>query len=96
MALQRGISRRRSAAQVGKTLELLVEGLPRPVRQPDGQMADCVVARSYREAPGVDGSVFLRVAPRHPAPPPGTFVSGRVVAAEAYDLYAATDSSPQT
>ena len=95
MALQRGISRRRSAAQLGRTLELLVEGPPRLIRQPDGLMADCVVARSYREAPGVDGSVFLRVAPGHPAPAPGTFVDGLIVAADAYDLYAVADSSPQ-
>lgn len=93
LALQRGISRSQSAAQIGRRLEALVEGRPRRVPVPDGTVADCVSARSYREAPSVDGTVQIRVAPGQLPPAPGTFVWARVFAAGPYDLYADTETA---
>lgn len=63
MAAQQSISLARNQAQVGRTLEVLVEG----VGQVDGQESGLslpsgqplTLARSYRDAPEVDGLVLL-------------------------------------
>lgn len=73
MALQQEISLRRNKAQIGRTLEVLVEGYG------DG----VTLARSYRDAPEVDGYVLI------PAELPlETFVEVRVSGALEYDLIA--------
>jgi ribosomal protein S12 methylthiotransferase len=77
MKLLQRISLERNRAQVGRTLDVLVEG---EVVEADGAPYGAV-GRSYRDAPEVDGLVFVRerVAP-------GTIVSVRITDALAYDL----------
>jgi ribosomal protein S12 methylthiotransferase len=71
MALQQEISLESNRAQVGRTLEVLVEG------QGDGLS----VGRSYRDAPEIDGLVFL------PGQTPvGEMVAARILGAMEYDL----------
>ena len=71
MTSQQAISLTCNQAQVGRTLDVLVEGTG------DGFS----VGRSYRDAPEIDGLViFEREAPI------GEFVSVRVASAETYDL----------
>ena len=71
MALQQEISLESNRAQVGRTLEVLVEG------QGDGLS----VGRSYRDAPEIDGLVFL------PGQTPvGEMVAARIIGAMEYDL----------
>jgi len=53
MGLQAEIVARRNGAQVGRTLEVLVEG-----RSPKGH--DWYVGRTYRQSPGIDGVVLLQ------------------------------------
>ena len=73
MAHQQGISRARNQTQVGRTLEVLVEG------HGDG----VTLARSYRDAPEVDGYVLI------PGELPlNSFVSVRISGAMEYDLIA--------
>lgn len=73
MALQQEISLRRNQAQVGRTLEVLVEGHNEGV----------TLARSYRDAPEIDGYVLI------PATlPAGSFVDVRIRGAMEYDLLA--------
>ncbi len=75
MALQARISLRKNQAFVGKTLEVLVDDLVEP---------GLAVGRTYRDAPGIDGLVYVetdgtvRIGERIPV---------RVTRAETYDLY---------
>jgi ribosomal protein S12 methylthiotransferase len=71
MALQQEISLAINQAQVGRTLEVLVEG------QGDGLS----VGRSYRDAPEIDGLVLL---PNDL--PVGAIVPVRITGAMEYDL----------
>jgi ribosomal protein S12 methylthiotransferase len=71
MALQQDISLERNQSQVGRTLEVLVEG------KGDGLS----VARSYRDAPEIDGMVLL------PGDlPVGEMLAARITGAMEYDL----------
>ena len=73
MQHQQAISLERNQAQVGRRLEVLVEG------SGDG----ISVARSYRDAPEVDGFVLLQG--EHPA---GEWLTVQVTGATPYDLIA--------
>jgi ribosomal protein S12 methylthiotransferase len=78
MSLQQGISLARNQGWVGREIEVLVEAR--------GRAPGEWVGRSFRDAPEVDGSVFVR-APRRPLRL-GRYVRARVVKAEPYDLVA--------
>lgn len=71
MALQQGISRQINDAQVGRTLDVLLEG------QGDGLS----VGRSYRDAPEIDGMVILTGEL-----PVGGILPVRITGAMEYDL----------
>jgi ribosomal protein S12 methylthiotransferase len=71
MELQQGISLEKNQAQVGKTLDVLIEG------QGDGLS----VGRSYRDAPEIDGLVVIEGDV-----PVGEMVPVRITGAMAYDL----------
>jgi ribosomal protein S12 methylthiotransferase len=71
MELQQPISLRRNQAQVGRTLDVLIEG------QGDG----LTVGRTYRDAPEIDGMVILEGEV-----PIGEFVPVKIDGALAYDL----------
>jgi len=71
MVVQQAISEARNREQIGRTLDVLVEG------QGDGLS----VGRSYRDAPEIDGLVL--VAGEVPV---GQFVRARIVQAMEYDL----------
>jgi ribosomal protein S12 methylthiotransferase len=71
MALQQDISLERNQSQVGRMLEVLVEG------HGDGLS----VARSYRDAPEIDGMVLLPGAL-----PVGEMMAARITGAMEYDL----------
>lgn len=72
MALQQGISRQINEAQVGRTLDVLLEG------QGDGLS----VGRSYRDAPEIDGMVILTGEL-----PVGSLLPVRITGAMEYDLF---------
>jgi ribosomal protein S12 methylthiotransferase len=76
MELQQGISLARNQALVGQTLKVLVEG------QGDG----LTIARSYRDAPEIDGYVII-----DGDVPAGELVDVRVTGAMNYDLTATVD-----
>lgn len=86
MAAQQTISLARNQAQVGRTLQVLVEG----IGQIDGQEAGLslpsgqpvTLGRSYRDAPEVDGLVLLPGVQL----PAGQMVSAAISGALAYDL----------
>jgi len=78
MAVQNEIARRRNGAQVGRMLEVLVEG-----RAARGR--DWYVGRSYRQSPGIDGVVIFQ-APPGAEYKPGDFVPVEVISVKEYDL----------
>jgi ribosomal protein S12 methylthiotransferase len=79
MALQQPISLRKNQAQVGKRLEILVEG--------EGEIAGSgeplLLGRSYRDAPEVDGLVLV---PGVSGVPAGTMIEVHINGALEYDL----------
>ncbi|HEY4688784.1 MAG TPA: 30S ribosomal protein S12 methylthiotransferase RimO [Anaerolineae bacterium] len=76
MALQQHIALARNQAQVGKTLDVLIEG------QGDG----LTLGRSYRDAPEIDGMVILEGEA-----PIGEFVPVKITGAMTYDLTGAVE-----
>lgn len=75
MELQQDISLEKNRALIGKILEVVVEGY-----QPE---EDIYVGRSYMDAPGVDGFVFIRCDYELIS---GTFVNVKITEAGPYDL----------
>lgn len=71
MAMQQGISLEKNQAQVGKRLEVLIEG----------QGEGISLGRTYRDAPEIDGMVIIEGEI-----PPGEMVPVRITGALAYDL----------
>jgi len=80
MTLLGNIAAERSAEQVGRELQLLVESEPGQTTE-DG--APIFAGRSYREAPEVDGLIFC-----DGAAPPGSMPTVRISAALGHDLWA--------
>ena len=72
------VSLAQNSKMVGRELEVLVEGV-----QADSRGAPMSVGRSYRDAPEVDGLVFLAGVADV-----GSIVRGRVTSALEYDLVA--------
>jgi ribosomal protein S12 methylthiotransferase len=88
MALQQGISLAKNQALVGKTLEVLVEGHG-VGEDEDGRPLDGTIslARSYRDAPEIDGYVLVEGEL-----PDGEIVPVRITGATTYDLIATVDT----
>ncbi|MFH0902992.1 MAG: 30S ribosomal protein S12 methylthiotransferase RimO [Pseudomonadota bacterium] len=77
MRLQQGISRRRQQLLVGRTIEVLVEGVAE-------ESELLLVGRSAGQAPEIDGVVYLTDG----TAAPGEIVRARVTQAAEYDLVA--------
>jgi ribosomal protein S12 methylthiotransferase len=75
MQHQRGISRRRLAARVGGIEPVLVDAIE----------GDTAIARSYGDAPEIDGNVMIDGGGDLE---PGTFVDVRITGSDDYDLFA--------
>ncbi|HAT97832.1 MAG TPA: hypothetical protein DCS50_01810 [Acidaminococcaceae bacterium] len=78
MAIQAGISEDIHKSLEDRELEVVVEGY-------DEEEKDLAVARSYREAPDIDGSIFVEDAP---GLQPGDFIRIRVDQGFAYEVVA--------
>ncbi|HUF37909.1 MAG TPA: radical SAM protein, partial [Anaerolineales bacterium] len=77
MELQQGISLERNQAQVGRTLDVLIEGQG----EVDGSREPISIGRSYRDAPEIDGVVLIEGDI-----PEGELVPVRITGALVYDL----------
>lgn len=78
MALQCKISEQINLSQEGRTLDVLIEGH-------SSEDANVAYGRSYREAPDVDGCIYIESAPDVQ---PGTLVKATIVQGFTYDLLA--------
>jgi ribosomal protein S12 methylthiotransferase len=79
MQVQQPISLRKNQAQVGRLLDILVEG----EGEVEGSGAPLVLGRSYRDAPEIDGLVLI---PNIQGAPVGEFLQVHVNGAMEYDL----------
>ncbi len=79
MRLQQDISREVQAEWVGKRMKVLVEGFAS--FSEGGKCHRGVVGRSYRDAPDVDGMVYLKGVAQ-----PGDFVEAEITESTEYDL----------
>ncbi|MEO0564392.1 MAG: TRAM domain-containing protein, partial [Chloroflexota bacterium] len=87
--LQQGISLAKNQALVGKTLDVLVEGHAQGEDEDDEDAGIVSLARSYRDAPEIDGYVVV-----DGELPPGEIVPVRITGATTYDLMATVDTTP--
>ena len=78
MAIQAGISEERHRAMEDRELEVVVEGY-------EAEEENLAAARSYREAPDIDGNIFVENAP---GLKPGDFIRVRVEQGFAYEAVA--------
>jgi len=77
MELQQGISLERNQAQVGRILDVLIEGRG----EVEGEGEPIAIGRSYRDAPEIDGVVLIEGDI-----PEGELVPARITGALTYDL----------
>ena len=91
MSVQQPISLARNQALVGRTLEVLVEGHAEATAEDGTPTGDMIsLARSYRDAPEIDGYVLVEGEL-----PVGELVPVRVTGAMVYDLIATPGLVPQ-
>lgn len=84
MQLQQGISLEKNQALIGKTLDVLIEGHG----EYEGSGEPIALGRSYRDAPEIDGMVFVEGQP-----PVGEIVPVRITGAMPYDLSGVVDTA---
>ncbi|MEY3369857.1 MAG: hypothetical protein RLZZ361_527, partial [Cyanobacteriota bacterium] len=82
MQLQQQISLEKNQDYLGATLKVLVEHLE---ELPDGSYR--AVARSFRDAPEIDGQVYINLANDEIHPAPGEFIDITIDACDEYDLF---------
>src|SRR5690606_4602111 len=92
MELQQGISMAKNQMFVGQTLDVLVEGQGEAEDEDGNPTGETIsLGRSYRDAPEIDGYVFIEGEL-----PPGEIVPVRITGATAYDLIATVETqAPQ-
>lgn len=83
MEAQQPISLRRNQAQVGKILDVLIEGAGEQAVEGRRKSEPLLIGRSYRDAPEVDGLVLI---PGVRDVSPGTMMQVAINSALAYDL----------
>jgi ribosomal protein S12 methylthiotransferase len=81
MQIQRGISKRRKKALVGKEFDLLLQGASE-------ESELLLEGRTAMHAPEIDGKVFVNDVPEGLEPQPGEFYRCRITQAHDYDLVA--------
>ncbi len=84
MRLQQKISLEHNKAFIGTTISMLVEGTE--VLSSSSKSLLRVIGRSYRDAPEIDGQVYLDISADEIAPCPGDFISVQISACDEYDL----------
>lgn len=81
MELQQKISFEKNKEFINKKIEMLVEYIE---HTKDG---DKVVGRSYRDAPEIDGQLYVSLSGKSTYPNPGDFATVKVVDCNEYDLF---------
>ena len=85
MLFQQKISSRKNRRMVGKTVDVLVDGTG-TLEDGTGRQVPLYAGRTYRQAPEVDGMVFLKV-PKGTELATGQVVKARITESTEYDLW---------
>ena len=85
MKLQQKISLEKNQAFIGQEIDMLVEYLEHDVRAHHG-MPQRAVGRSFRDAPEIDGQLYIDLKAGETAPTPGEFIKVKVIDCDEYDL----------
>ncbi len=83
MLLQQQISLEKNQEHLGKTMQVLLEHIE---EDEAGNMT--LVTRSFRDAPEIDGQVYLELGADDICPSPGSFMDVKITECDEYDLYA--------
>ncbi len=86
MRLQQKISLERNKAFIGKELEMLVERVEEMPRAREAAAMQRVIGRSFRDAPEIDGQLYLDIPVEEIAPYAGEFIRVKVIGCDEYDL----------
>ncbi len=89
MKLQQKISLEKNKEFIGKQLDMLIEYVEHPVETRRGVSVSRIVGRSFRDAPEIDGQLYidLDVGAHCNAPLPGEFIKVKVTGCDEYDLF---------
>ena len=78
MLLQQKISHKKNKEFIGKEMDMLVEYIENTGK---------IVGRSYRDAPEIDGQLYLNLKKSEIAPIPGEFIKVKITDCDEYDLF---------
>lgn len=87
MRLQQKISLEKNKEFIGKTMDMLVEYIEHNVETRHGASLKRIVGRSYRDAPEIDGQLYIDLKPNEKNPLPGEFIKVKITGCDEYDLY---------
>ncbi len=87
MRLQQKISLEKNQAFIGKNLDMLVEHLEHGVKAIHELPQQRVVGRSFRDAPEIDGQLYIDLKANEITPTPGEFIKVKVTDCDEYDLF---------
>lgn len=90
MLLQQKISLEKNQAWLGKELEVLIDEIEIYSQEPGAQSPEQLrlVGRSFRDAPEIDGQVFMELGSDDISPQSGSFVKVKITNCDEYDLWA--------
>ena len=87
MLLQQKISLEKNKEFIGKELNMLIEYVEHDVETHHGASLKCIVGRSYRDAPEIDGQLYIELKKNDMVPQPGDFIKVNVTSCDEYDLF---------
>ena len=85
MLLQQKISLKKNQVFIGKEMDMLIEY----VEHCKGEVTSSrrIVGRSFRDAPEIDGQLYIDLKENESAPTPGEFIKVKVIDCDEYDLF---------
>jgi ribosomal protein S12 methylthiotransferase len=90
MLLQQRISLEKNQVHVGKEMIVLLEHIEEtsPVIASEAKQSLRLVCRSFRDAPEIDGQVYIDLKADDICPAPGSFLEVEIIDCDEYDLFA--------
>ncbi len=85
MALQQKISLEKNQSFIGKDLDMLIEYVEHRKGKTDSLQR--IVGRSFRDAPEIDGQLYVDLKADETAPTPGEFIKVKIIDCDEYDLF---------
>ena len=87
MLLQQKISLEKNQSFIDKEMDMLIEYVEHDAVGAYRGTPKRVVGRSFRDAPEIDGQLYIDLKPNKKAPMPGEFIKVKVIGCDEYDLF---------